>query len=464
MSDPGTPPSPQRMVEAGLCIGCGVCVAATATTGSMRFDPHGHLVPILTGAPPQPDAFAQLCPFAPEGPDEDALAAELYPGAGQTHPGVGRFRAAYVGHVVEGDFRQRGSSGGMLSWLLAELMRTGAIDAVAHVQPADDPARDGRFFGYTIARSPETIGRGAQSRYYPVELSGVLATIRREPGRYALVGLPCFLKAVHRLRQQDPVLRQRIVVTLGLVCGHMKSARFVDSLALQVGVPVEAIARVDFRRKAPGRPASAYVFHLTLTDGRTIERSWQTLADGDWGAGFFMNPACNWCDDVVAETADASCGDAWVPPYATDPGGTNVVITRSAALDDLVRAGLASGRLSLEPVDGDFVARTQAAGLRQRREGLAYRLTWRRRGVRPRKRVQPGASGLSLRRRLIYRTRSAQSWWSPRVLATARQLRLPWLYRAWAGTALRAYRVLAYAGGRPEPSRSDSRGRSGTRA
>ncbi len=441
------PLSPQAMVQSGLCIGCGVCVAPGPTADPMRFNRHGHLVPITDDA--GTEAFAQLCPFSPEAPDEDELAAALFPEADQGHPGIGRFLAGHVGHVAEGDFRARGSSGGMLSWLLEELLSTGQIDAVAHVVACDDPGAEGRFFRYTISRTPDEIRRGAQSRYYPVELSGVLATIRREPGRYAVVGLPCFLKAVQLLRRQDPILRDRIVHTLGLFCGHLKSARFVASVAGQVGVSLDQIARVDFRRKASGRPASTYVFGLTLADGRTIEQPWEGLADGDWGAGFFMNPACGVCDDVVAETADASCGDAWVPPYASDPRGTNVLLTRSPSLESLVRQGIAAGRLSLTPVDGAFVARTQAAGLRQRREGLAYRLTWRRRGVRPRKRVAPGTAGLTTRRRLVYRVRAAITWGSPRVFEASRRLRSPVLYRGWARCALAVYRTLVYAGVRP---------------
>jgi coenzyme F420-reducing hydrogenase beta subunit len=44
-----------------------------------------------------------------------------------------------------------------------------------------------------------------------------------------------------------------------------------------------------------------------------------------WGAGFFQNSACNYCDDVVAETSDIAFGDAWVEPYSSDGRGTNVV-------------------------------------------------------------------------------------------------------------------------------------------
>ncbi|WP_280807306.1 Coenzyme F420 hydrogenase/dehydrogenase, beta subunit C-terminal domain [Variovorax boronicumulans] len=186
---------------------------------------------------------------------------------------------------------------------------------------------------------------------------------------------------------------------------------------------------------------------LAARDGRTVQRDWFHPAEGDWGSGFFQNEACNFCDDVVSETADIAFGDAWLEPYTSDGRGTNVVIVRSAALQALVDRGIEDGRLAPSPVDADFVARTQAAGLRQRREGLAYRLSWHRTGLRPVKRVRADAR-LPWRRKLVYRTRAAISSGSRRLFALSRAARLPWLYLGWARAALALYHGLAYSRGR----------------
>jgi hypothetical protein len=151
---------------------------------------------------------------------------------------------------------------------------------------------------------------------------------------------------------------------------------------------------------------------------------------------------------VVAETADIAFGDAWVEPYSSDGLGTNVVIVRSPDMERLVTTGIEQGRLHLNPVDGRFVERTQAAGFRQRREGLAYRLSWRRSGVKPRKRVPPNSRGLSTRRKLIYRSRSLITAWSHRIFRLARSIRWPGLYIGWARLALTIYHGLAYSRGR----------------
>ena len=415
----------------------------------MRWDKFGQLKP--RGSPEwyrrRSAEFARICPFSPYARDEDAIAAERFPGASRVDPRVGRFEAAWVGHAEEEGFRAQGSSGGMVSWVAAELLARGMVDGVAHVAAAD-PEREGRHFASRISRSVAEVRQGAKSRYYPIELSGVLDAVREQPGRYAVVGVPCFVKAVHLARAADPLLAERIVFTLGLYCGHMKSAAMIESFALQMGVEPRAVRAVDFRLKNPDRPANWYRTQLQLADGGAAEEDWWHLVEGDWGSGFFQNSACNFCDDVVAETADISFGDAWVEPYSSDGRGTNVVVVRSPELRALVEEGIAEGRLSLAEVDAEFVAGTQAAGFRQRREGLAYRLARRRGGLVPKKRVTPCADGLPARRRAIYTMRAAISAFSHRAFHLARLLRAPRLYFAAGRLLLKLYQALTYSRGR----------------
>jgi coenzyme F420-reducing hydrogenase beta subunit len=410
----------------------------------MRWDRDGFLKPDA-GASPS-GGFAHQCPFSPAAANEDEIAAERFPSASAADPRIGRFEAAYVGHALEDPFRRNGSSGGLTSWVAAELLRTGAVDGIAHVAPAD-PAKDGRFFAYRISRSLDELSRGAKSRYYPVELSSVLAEIRGTPGRYAVVGVPCFIKAIHLLRRTDPLIAKRVTHMLGLFCGHMKSAAMVESFAWQLGAEMRRVKALDYRIKDETRPANWYRAHLELDDGSSAAQDWWHLADGDWGAGFFQNPACDWCDDVVAETADVSFGDAWVEPYSSDGRGTNVMVVRDRALIEMIERARHEGRLELEPVDADFIAGTQAAGLRHRRDGLAYRLTWRKDGLRPRKRVDPSGR-LPMRRKLVYRLRFSIARWSHRIFRFARTLHTPAIYTLWARAVLRLYQSVTWSRGR----------------
>jgi coenzyme F420-reducing hydrogenase beta subunit len=387
--------SPKDIVQSGMCIGCGSCAAQNG--GAMQWDEEGFWKPDKKVAwyGQKSEAFTRTCPFSPGAKNEDYLANTLYPAAPQRSSGLGRFETAYVGYVAEDGFRMQGSSGGMVSWVAAELMRRGEIDGVAHVVPVvpvrhsgswgHEPGQKGvvpvredthrgvdktpvhgdtnqgreenRFFKFRISRTGEEINEGAKSRYYPVNLAEVLEVIKETPGRYAIVGIPCFIKAINLLRQQDAVFAERIRYTLGLFCGHMKSARFVESFAWQLGVPFPEVQKVEYRYKDPNRPANWYTAMLTMPDGKVVSKDWWHLVDGDWGAGFFMNSACNWCDDVVGETADISFGDAWVEPYASDGRGTNAAVVRSPLIRQYVQEAIAEGRLCLEEKDAAYKRR-----------------------------------------------------------------------------------------------------------
>ena len=443
--------SPRAVMRAGLCVGCGSCASrADAGAVSMRMDRYGERKPVATGhrlslADP---VFARTCPSGNRAADEDALARHRFGTAPHFHPAVGRWREAYVGHATDSAVRSSASSGGLGTWVALALLRSGEVDGVLHVAPRAPDDTDGPLFDYRISRSPDEVKGGARSRYYPVHMADVLRTVARTPGRYAVVGLPCFIKAVQLLRDEDPVFRDRIRHTVGLFCGHMKSARLIESFAWQMGVAPHELAAADFRLKAEGRPASYYVAGIEARDGRRIERAWERLAEGDWGAGFFQNPACDCCDDVMAETADVSLGDAWQPPYQHEALGTNVVVLRSAAMTRLFADGRYSGDLSLQPVDAEFLARTQAAGLRQRREGLAFRLSRMPPALRPAKRVRPDRLAAAPPRRRLYRLRAAITRGSRRLYAWTRPLGLQRLYVGWARGALRAYHGAAYGRGR----------------
>jgi hypothetical protein len=229
----------------------------------------------------------------------------------------------------------------------------------------------------------------------------------------------------------------------------MKSARMVDSFALQMGADPAAVRAVDFRLKDERRPANWYRTQLVLADRSTAEQDWWHLVEGDWGSGFFQNSACNFCDDVVAETADIALGDAWVEPYSSDGRGTNVVVVRSAGLHAMVEQAVAAGRLALSPVDTEFVVATQAAGFRQRREGLAYRLGKRSAGgLRPYTRFPDAAANLPLRRRAIYRMRAAISAWSHRLFWVTQRIGAPDLYFRLGRALLAIYQGLSYGRGR----------------
>ena len=399
------------VVDGGYCSGCGACAAVADSPLKMALDKYGRLQPTRDEKAETADTqVLAVCPFSDDSTNEDRLGQELFGSNCTYHPRIGYYLTTYAGYVTEGDFRACGSSGGMGTWILNELFHQGLIDKVIHVkqhQPDDD---DPRLFRFEISDSTEEIRRGAKSRYYPVEISEVINIVRQQPGKYAIVGVPCFIKSIRLLAKQDAIVRDRIRFCLGLVCGHLKTKRFADMFAWQCGIEPGNLRSIDFRKKMPGQNANKYgVEIIGIQDGREINeiKSNYELYGYLWGQGFFKYQACDYCDDVVAETADVTIGDAWLPQYVEDSEGTNVVVVRNPIIQQLIETGMRSGRLKFDVITADNVAQSQDAGLRHRREGLAYRLYLKdQTGLwRPQKRVKARANHFSKKLQKIHQLR-----------------------------------------------------------
>lgn len=362
-------------------------------------------------APPSdPIDYAAICPFSRNSAVEDVIAEQKFSPHGEYHERIGYQCATFAGHVKESGFREAGSSGGMGTWILIELLRKGHIDSVIHVGATDPDDDDDKLFKMKISTTEEEIRQRAKSRYYPVEMSSVLKETLQQPGNYALVGLPCFIKAFHRLAKVAPTFGKRIKFTVGIVCGHLKSTQFAEMFAWQCGIAPGNLTSIDFRAKIDGNEASAY--GISVKSNRESGPIEETKTNRDfygsnWGHGFFKYKACDYCDDVLAETADVSVGDAWLPGYVEDSGGSNVVVVRDLLVKGILEEGLKQGRLKLDRITAEDVAQSQEAGLRHRREGLAFRL-WladQENVFRPSKRVQANPNLLNRRHRKIMQLR-----------------------------------------------------------
>lgn len=363
------------VIRNGYCVGCGACASYDGAPFEMRLNGLGQYEAkrapsVAAGAKVDIEA---LCPFSDRAKSEDELARTRYDTYCRRDPNLGYYLGAYAGHVTEGDFRDKGSSGGFGTWIVHELFDTGLIDYVIHVQPTI-ATRDGEpLFAYTISDETKSIRQGAKSRYYPIELSAVLRTVRNQPGRYAIVGLPCFIKSIRLLQSQDPLLTERIQFCIGLVCGHLKSTRYAESLAWQMGIPPSELKTIDFRVKDPVAPADRYsvsasngtVDYLALTN---------ELFGTDWGAGTFKYKACDFCDDVFAETADVVLGDAWLPEFVSDSKGTNVLVVRNQDIKQLIEKANETQRILIQDLPIDQAILSQTGGLRHRRDAISYRL------------------------------------------------------------------------------------------
>lgn len=407
------------VIKGGYCVRCGACASLENSPMRMKLDEFSKMQAFVDNDE-QLDkmnaALMSVCPFSDSSLNEDQIGESLYGNDAAYHDKLGFNIASYAGYVKEGNFRRNGSSGGMGSWIAFNLFKRGEVDSVIHVHQRIPTPDDARLFHYQLSETEESIFSGSKSRYYPIELSEMMSIIRQRPGKYAIIGIPCFIKSIRLLTLHDPILNDRIKFCIGLICGHIKSTRFAEMLSWECGIKPNELRGIDFRTKLPDLSANQYgVTIVGEVDGHIVEKvspPVNKMYGTNWGHGFFKYKACDFCDDVVAETADVTVGDAWLPQYKNDSQGTNVIVVRNKLIANIINEGISSGQLSMDEIDAEEVVRSQKSGFDHRRDSLAFRLYLvdKKGEWRPKKRIKADGSRLSknVQKRQILRIEMAE--------------------------------------------------------
>ncbi len=399
----------EKVIKNEYCIGCGVCSSIDGSPFKIIMNRYGNIVAEPHNDPEKSNVkVLKLCPFSEQAKNEDELSEIFFREIKNNHSKIGKYLTCYAGYVEEDAFREKGSSGGFGKWTGHTLLKENIIDYFIQVYPnqTNDPSKP--LFDYSIVSDNEDVVNGSKSSYYPVTMEAILKTIREREGRYAITGVPCFIKALRLLSCEDEIIKKRIKYTIGIICGGMKSANQSKIIGWQLGVKPENLVAVDFRRKHKDKPAS-YKIYQVWSNLDNIERYKDAGAiyGTDWGSGYFKPKACDYCDDVVGETADISFGDSWLPRYEGDPRGTSLIIVRNTDLHNLLRRYYDNNKITLDELTPEDVVKAQEGGFRQRRDALSYRIAKKeRRGEwYPPKRVKANEFKLTRKRKKIYSLR-----------------------------------------------------------
>lgn len=374
----------------------------------MEFNEYGEYVPTLAKSPElfteEEIKLLKSVTLQLSNKDESSIGKELFADTPNIKHNqyIGYFLNLYVGHVVEGNFRENGSSGGFGTWILKELFENGYIDGVIHVTSTN---KNEKLFEYTLAKTKEDIIKGAKTKYYPVEFSEVLKLVKKNPGKYAIIGLPSYIMSLRLLSEVEPVLKERIVYTIGLVCGHQKSTKFAEYLAWQCGIKPGKLEEINFRKKLDYLPSDSYgieVYGEIGGEKKRVTKEMRELSGGNWGIGMFKVNASDFTDDVMNETADLTLGDAWLKEYTKDSDGNNILIVRNPTIQKILDDALKKNAIKLDQVDEKTIYQSQAAHFKHSQDELAYRLYKKVQNNEwvPKKRINPHKDIEFLRRKV----------------------------------------------------------------
>jgi coenzyme F420 hydrogenase subunit beta len=308
--------------DTGRCSGCGACVAV-CPADSIRFS-EGEM-----GTAPKSNGYCKqasdavpcgacygACPRVGEQPSET----------------IGTYlRLASAKAVRDIPHRQ---SGGAVTAILAHALDAGLIDAVVTV--THDPWTK-KPSSVVITRS-DVLVQQAGSRYswwVPLLASLKEAVIRRKFQRIAVVGVPCVVQAVARIRASDNDLLQPFAKAIRLVFGLFCTETFDYSALVngkireQYHIEPYEIRKMDVKGK----------LEITRQDGSTVI---VPLSELD----ACIRSGCHYCTDLTSVYADISAGAIGSPP------GSTTLIIRTATGNGFVESAQRNNQLTLaETVD-----------------------------------------------------------------------------------------------------------------
>jgi coenzyme F420 hydrogenase subunit beta len=330
------------IVEQGLCIGCGLC-QSVAGKDRVRVTRtlNGYLQPVVEGELDHAtvDRIYAVCP----GTHVEGLPERLVEADTKGDNVWGPWRRMIRAWAGDPEVRFEGSTGGVLTALGAYLLQSKRVDFILQVKTS---TTEPSFGEPTLSFSGVDVFEAAGSRYGPaaplLDIDEVLQ--RNQP--FAFIAKPCDISALRNYAKQDARVDELVRYWLTMVCGGYGTPRGTIEFYKRVGIDPAEVTALRYRgRGCPGptrveTATNAQEFHYIDYWGED---------ETTWTLPF----RCKICPDGIGEAADVAVADTWIGGSpnrvdSEDDPGTNALIARTRAGEELVIAAAADGALTLE--------------------------------------------------------------------------------------------------------------------
>ncbi|MEI6299584.1 MAG: Coenzyme F420 hydrogenase/dehydrogenase, beta subunit C-terminal domain [Actinomycetota bacterium] len=331
------------VIASGMCIGCGACEMADS---SVRVSLNPKKL-IFEPETPGSQAAADVCPAVAV--DYEGLQKYLFPDSAIGAYGV--VRSVHLSQSTNSARNIAASSGGLIKEVLRNVLSSGDIDGVIaldHVTGIDFAAR--------LVTTPEDVDTLPGSIYHNLKQTPALQILRDTPGRFALVAIPCQLEGMYSwIRAQAPELRDKIVLTVGLLCGWQYSHHSINAMGEYLGYDPANISDISYRGGGPVGKLT-----VTTTDGevytasRRVDFGYQVAFDRH-----FNTNRCHVCINHSNFLADLVVGDAWLPSTVFTKTGVSLVVCRTEFAESVLRRLVDNGSCVSIEVGEDEIRESQ---------------------------------------------------------------------------------------------------------
>ncbi|MGD9579272.1 MAG: Coenzyme F420 hydrogenase/dehydrogenase, beta subunit C-terminal domain, partial [Syntrophorhabdus sp.] len=360
------------VVKAGLCTRCGACHGACpqmAIEWDQNYFPHtmahcdkcGICIAVCGG-------IGLNYPFFSKeyfGESQD-LVSEA----------IGPVRLTLAACTTNNQIREMSSSGGLATQIPLSLMASKEIDGSV---TTGFEAENLLAPTAKIAKSPEDILWGVQSKYVLFPVAHIYREIVSTPGRYLVVGLPCQIHSLIKWKKINSTLRERIFLTVGLCCHTNFGIQMLRDLLAVEKVDTNQVKKMEFRGGTwPG------AFRVTLKNGSVKALHSGSEKDNAliYLQSLYTTDRCLLCPDYAADFADISVSDPWIRNEYGDymfEGGWSIANVRTERGEKVIDALVARGDLVTKSVDRDLLLKSIESIKKDKKRGFFIRIDRRRR-------------------------------------------------------------------------------------
>lgn len=334
------------VLESSMCIGCGACEVADPSI-ELRLHPRKLIYePNHAGN----RAAAEVCPAVQV--DFAKLQDDLFPGSEQTPYGV--VESVMLAQSTDYQRNRNASSGGLIKELLLELLSRKDVDGAIVLKHVA-----GLEFRPTLVTNPEEVDELPGSIYHNLAQPEALRLLRENEGRFVLVAIPCQLEGIYNyIFRLEPHLRNRIYMTIGLLCGWQYSHHALKAICDFKGLDFDRIEEISYRGGGPVGKLRIVADGKEVTCSRRIDFSYQVAFDRH-----FNTPRCHVCINHHNMLADLVVGDAWLPSTVWTRTGISLITNRSPAADTLMRDLADKERVQFSEVTVEEIKESQKPGV-----------------------------------------------------------------------------------------------------
>ncbi|MEX2588153.1 MAG: Coenzyme F420 hydrogenase/dehydrogenase, beta subunit C-terminal domain [Actinomycetota bacterium] len=337
-----TPSNLLPVIDSGMCIGCGACVAADPSL-RLEFDERNQMW--QPNGPGNAEAVG-VCPAVQV--DFEHLHEKLFPGQEVTPHGV--VEQVLLAQSTNRARNLAASSGGLIKELMLELLRSGQVDGVIALTEIQ-----GLHYEPRLITELDEIDSLPGSIYHHVPFDNALRILREKPGRYALVAIPCQLEGIFTyIFKHEPELADRIAITIGLLCGWLYSHHALRALAQFKGIAYEQVQGISYRGEGPVGKLTIQTDRGPRLVSRRIDFDYQVAFDRS-----FNTPRCHVCINHSNFLADIVVGDAWLPSTLMTRSGISLVVCRKPQTLQLVQELIDGGQIVATEVSVDEITESQ---------------------------------------------------------------------------------------------------------